>query len=174
MDNRSIKPAVWIGSFGAYNEGRLIGRWYNLEDFGSAAELEDEAGAFMRRRAGELDPELNCFDTENVPGIRGECSPAEAWNAVRLLFGLDGDERLAMVAWLDDGGAADDFAYAYLGTWTDEETFAREEIEAFGVFNNAAPVLVQYFDYAAFARDLFIRDYSSTPAPGGQVFVFQR
>jgi antirestriction protein len=69
--------------------------------------------------------------------------------------------------------AVDAFQDAWAGEWKDEEDFAAALLEQTGDLDTIPEHLRFYFDYAAFARDLFINDYSSVDAPGG-VYVFRR
>ena len=58
------------------------------------------------------------------------------------------------------------FNEAYIGQYNDEEDFAQYEAEA---CFNIPPEILPYFDYQAFARDLFCTDYYMSDG-----FVFRR
>lgn len=72
----------------------------------------------------------------------------------------------------EDYATPEEFEDAYQGEWDSREAFAEymadETIEGL----REGGTLASYFDYEAFARDLFMDGYSDEPAPGGGVYVF--
>lgn len=66
---------------------------------------------------------------------------------------------------------ADGFEDAFSGEYYSERHFVEELIDDIGA--EPGSLAAQYFDYDAFARDLFMSDYSSIVATGGGVFVFR-
>ena len=72
---------------------------------------------------------------------------------------LDGNPAAAMAAWLSNGCSVDSFSDAYFGEWDDEVSFAENLVEECGMLSDLPDNLRCYFDYTAFARDLFINDY---------------
>ena len=183
---------VWIGSLERYNAGELIGRWFDLEDFSSARELEQAARAHILARVGKLahqfrrwasndngrytDPteELWIFDHEGLIG--SEMGIGEAWSQWETLEAIDEGQRAAFQAYAEHIGAAyadaDNFEEAYAGEWRSEEEYADELAEELGLVNESAGGSWHYFDSEAFARDLFMGDYFSVDSPGG-VWVFR-
>ena len=119
-------PRAWIGCLACYNEGRLVGDWF---DAATADEVTtyDVHGAHSRADSHD---ELWCFDHENIP-VRGELDPltATAWG--RCLAEVDEHLRPALCAWVESGdyvaeGTGDlpsisDFEERYQGHW---DTFA--------------------------------------------------
>ncbi|MGO2778235.1 antirestriction protein ArdA [Glutamicibacter arilaitensis] len=92
--------AVWVGCLGCYNEGRLIGAWFN------ASEAPEDMDAFNKEtshqvidRAGEHE-ELWCFDSENEP-VSGEMSPMDARRYAELIEDLS-IPLGALKAWLSN------------------------------------------------------------------------
>lgn len=174
-------PRVWVGCLACYNAGALIGEWIDGTEAESITPdyLHDSYGAGAGYEPHE---ELWCFDHEGYMGaLSGECSPAEAQRIAEALEDVDDPEAFA--AYLDDVGDLDDalesFEDAYAGKWASEEEYAAELADdIYGVSSLARraderSVLARYFDYEAFARDLFMSDYRSTPASGGGVHVFR-
>ena len=74
--------------------------------------------------------------------------------------GIDDDERDAYRAYVETVGeeyaTAEGFRDAYRGSWDSVEDYAAELIEDCGVLDGADEVIVRYFDYEAFARDLVL------------------
>ena len=58
----------------------------------------------------------------------------------------------------DIGAAVEDFEDAYQGDWDSEKAFAENLLDDMGELKDDS-MLARYFDYDAFARDLFMGDY---------------
>lgn len=68
----------------------------------------------------------------------------------------------------------EDFDEAYFGEWLTEQEFAENLVDECGLLADMPENLRYYFDYEAFARDLFINDYWSAPNPDGPgIFVYR-
>ena len=90
---------------------------------------------------------------------RFECDHSTEFNIegyLEALEALDGHPAAAMAAWLSNGCSVDSFADSYNGEWEDEGSFAENLVDECGML---AGLPRRYFDYAAFAYDLFISDY---------------
>lgn len=72
----------------------------------------------------------------------------------------------------DATNALSSFQDNYCGEWDSERAYAENLVDDLGDLDPDS-FLARYFDYEAFARDLFINDYSSVDAPRG-VYVFRR
>lgn len=101
------------------------------------------------------------------------------WEAHECLGKLNDEEREAFVVWLsyergtdilevteDD---IDAFRDAYCGQYESEVDFAEKLIAEMGLLSQADELFSLYFDYEAFARDLFMSDYYMTE--NGYVFL---
>jgi len=64
------------------------------------------------------------------------------------------------------------YAEAFAGVWGSEVDFAENLADDLGYISEMPDHLRYYFDYEAFARDLFIGDYFSANTAGG-VVVFR-
>jgi antirestriction protein len=60
---------------------------------------------------------------------------------------------------IDFGKDLADFEEAFCGEWDSEEDFARHIVDECYDLDRQMGSLAQYFDYEAFARDLFMYDY---------------
>ena len=73
-------------------------------------------------------------------------------DAIRDYAEWSGDDRF------DDPFKAA-FEDAYVGQYDSERDFAEELVDDTGMLADAPDFLLTYFDYDAFARDLFMTDY---------------
>lgn len=178
--------AVWVSTFGLYNEGYLIGEWVEAAE---APETIEAFAALCAERGRPLPvealrvigKELWCFDTENAP-IRGEMSPSDARAIAEAIEGADigGDELPAFLAVARNEHAS---------TAADIERIAREWCDTFAGYQTAedyAAELVDgmgdalpewcapYFDMEAFARDLQLGgDITELQTAEGVTFVIR-
>ena len=81
----------------------------------------------------------------------------------------------AIRAYVEDVGlpyALEGIEDAYSGVWRKEEDFAFELAIETGMVSPRTDAGM-YFDSESFARDLFMGDYTSAPAPGCMIYVFR-
>jgi antirestriction protein len=102
-------------------------------------------------------------DFENLPrSVYSESSLAEAWNYWTAVKDLDADTLEAFTDWAENGsGTFEDFSEfedAYNGKWDSKTDFAEHIISECYDLSKMGE-LARYFDYEAFARDLFLGDY---------------
>jgi antirestriction protein len=64
MNNTIVKPAIYCGTYGKYNDGSIAGKWLNLEDFQDATEFFE---ACKELHKDEHDPEFMFQDFEGFP-----------------------------------------------------------------------------------------------------------
>lgn len=181
MTAEKTAPRAWVGCLACYNEGRrLVGVWVDGRE---AADENPHGDPDEWAEYGH--EEFWVFAHEGYHGlIDGECSPAEAQRLAELLdevcepeaFALFVSDRHGSIdAFGDEDETREAFEDAYAGVWDDEQDYAAELAdEVYGLQRgDVAEVIARYFDYDAFARDLFMSDYWSAPASGGGVHVFR-
>ena len=174
---------IYVASLSDYNAGILHGEWVSFDDFSSAGEVWEAIRAMLAdsptaKAEGVPAEEWAIHDYEGFAGLHvheGESIKA-LWEAHELLESLDDPEAFA--DWLAYEGAADisevtegnieAFQDAYRGWYRSEQEFAEELVGELGLLSNADELLSRYFDYEAFARDLFMADYYMTE--NGYVF----
>ena len=165
-------PRAWIGCLACYNEGRLVGDWFD------AATADEVTLADVHEGSGpgyaECE-ELWCF-------VRGEMDPltAAAWG--RCLAEVDEHLRPALCAWVESGdyvaeGTGDlpsisDFEERYRGAWDSFREYAEQQADVVGKLLGVPEEIARYFDWSAWTRDLAF-DYSVHGNPEGGVFVFR-
>lgn len=158
--NGSDSPALYCGTYGKYNDGSLFGLWIDLSSFDDYDEFINFCKAI---HADEDDPELMYQDYENMPG-----------SLYHESMGEKGFEKIMEYCELCDDysvEAVDDFLEwfmpeylyrmpdIYVGVYDSEEDFARELVNECYNIDKTMDNLANYFNYEAFARDLFINDY---------------
>ena len=172
-----MTPRVWIGCLHCYNEGRLIGDWFN-------AEIADEVTTYdvhsAHSRADSHD-ELWVMDHENIP-VKGEMRPADAAAWGRVYTEVGPEHWPALYAWVESGyyvaeGTGDlpsisDFEERYQGHWESFEDYAEQLADDIGLLSDVPEEIARYFDWQAWTRDLAF-DHSTYDDPEGGVFVFR-
>ena len=173
----STTPRAWIGCLACYNEGRLVGDWY---DAINAAEVTtyDLHGAHSRADSHD---ELWVMDHEIIP-VSGEMSPADAAAWGRTIAEVDEHLRPALLAWVDSGdyvaeGNSDlpcisDFMERYCGEWSDFDDYARTLADDTGLLEGIPEEITNYFDWDAWINDIGL-DYNTADSADGGVYVFR-
>ena len=158
--NGSYSPALYCGTYGKYNSGNLGGMWVDLSTFNDYDEFVNFCKAI---HADEEDPELMYQDFANIPdSLYHESMGEEEFNNLLKYCDLcdeycvsAGDDFLECFS-PEDLDRMDD---AYMGVYDSKEDFAREIVNDCYDIEKMMGDLAYYFDYEAFARDLFISDY---------------
>ena len=158
--HQSDSPALYCGTYGKYNSGKLCGMWVDVSTFGS---YEDFINFCKAIHADEEDPELMYQDFANIPdSLYHESMGEEEFNNLLKYCELCDDYSVS---------AVDDFLELfrpedldrmpddYVGEYESKEDFAREMVNDCYDIENMMGSLADYFDYEAFARDLFMGDY---------------
>ena len=156
----SGNPSIYCSTYGKYSrEKASCGLWIDLTTFDDYEEFVNFCRAI---HADEAEPELMFQDFEGFPKEYYNESgfDEDDFNAVREYSELC--EKYcpdAVDAFIDWGcEEIEHFEDCYMGEYDSEEDFAREiandcyNLEKLGN-------LTYYFDYEAFARDLFVDDY---------------
>ena len=170
-------PRVWIGCLACYNNGRLVGDWFDAEDADEVTTY-DIHGAHTR---ADLHDELWCFDHENMP-VGHEMSPYEAAQWGRAVTSVPEDQREALCAWVRSGNyvaegdgdlpSLSDFEERYCGQWDSFREYAEELADEIGLLDEVPEHIASYFNWEAWTRDLAF-DYTVEDASSGGVFVFR-
>lgn len=159
------EASIYVGTYAKYNAGSLFGKWFDLSDF---ADKDEFIEACKEYHKNEDDPELMFQDYENIPKeLVSESWLSENFFELRdKVDEMDSTMQEAFTAWLDYENRnlskvdADDlvkkFNNEYIGKYAEEEDYAREMIEQ---CYELSDFVLNYFDYAAYARDLFSGGY---------------
>lgn len=164
------EPSVYVGTYGKYNEGSLCGLWIDLSSFSDYDEFINFCKAI---HADEYDPELMAQDYEGFPrqwyneGFMSE----EDFDNIREYTELcDKHGNDAVDDYMEFEDSLDNFEEAYCGEWDSEEDFARHIVDECYNLDKMMGSLANYFDYEAYARELFNWDYNM----GANGHVFRR
>lgn len=164
---------IYFASLADYNAGRLHGVWVDLDDCTDEDELGEKINAMLADSKEPSAEDWAIHDHEGVGNFLGEHSSIS--EIVTLANALeDCHEPDALLVYASDVGleyAIQSFEEAYSGQWDSEEDFAHDLAESAGYLDAMPEGLRSYFDAAAFARDLFLGDYSRDEATG---YVFRR
>lgn len=158
--NGSDSPALYCGTYGKYNSGNLSGIWVDISTFD---DYEDFVNFCLAIHADEEDPELMYQDFENMPdSLYHESMGEKEFNKIEEYCELCDEYSVEAVddflEW-DSTEDLDNMHDAYVGVYDSREDFAREIVSDCYDIENIMGNLACYFDYEAFARDLFMGDY---------------
>ena len=173
-DYRSGNPAVFCCTYHKYNEGRSLtgGMWLDLSTFSSYDDFI-AACRWLHRDEGE-NAEFMFLDYENfpVPFYSESCMDEDTFDRIQEFAALDADEQEAFEAFLDvtcdKNVSFDDFRERYCGKWESEREFAEHLCDELDMFHNVPESVSRFFNYKAFARELFMSDYDMSD--DGHVF----
>ena len=135
---------VYVGTYNKYNSGSLFGNWLDLSDYSDKDEFME---ACRELHKDEQDPEFMFQDYENIEKISETEQEA---------FFVWCDHHNSDISEEDADDLISSFEDEYQGEYKDEEDYAYEIVEQCYDLPEFAKT---YFDYSAFARDLFITDY---------------
>ena len=183
----SIEFRIYVGTYAKYNDGSLFGEWLNLSDYN---DLGDFYQACLRLHQDEQDsdgccPELMFQDWEHIPDfLIGESwIHPQTFRYMEVITEMDQDRACGfelyckhIATWPDQGKDIDEqldrFNEVYQGYFSGlgdaAEEFAYQYVEDTGLLAGVSPTIQRYFDYAAFARDLFLDGYTELD---GHVFL---
>ena len=164
------EPSVYVGTYGKYNDGSLRGLWIDLSSVNDYDEFINFCKAI---HADEEDPELMAQDFEGFPREwynEGFMSEDDFDNILEYSDMCDKHGNDAVDDYMEFNDSLDNFEEAYCGEWDSEEDFARHIVEECYNLEKMMGSLANYFDYEAFARDLFNWDYNM----GANGHVFRR
>lgn len=164
MENIS-EARIYVGTYAKYNGGSIFGKWLDLSDYSDKKEFYE---ACRELHKDEQDPEFMFQDWEYIPSdLIGESWLADnIFEIIEAIDGLDDDKKEAFEVWLNHGShdittkditdLISSFEDDFQGVYNDEEDYAYEIVEECYELPEFAKT---YFDYAEFARDLFMGDY---------------
>lgn len=145
--------------------------WLDLYTFSC---YEDFVAACRWLHRDESDPEFAFLDYENYPDewYQESCLDEDTFERILEYAELDEDEQEAYRAFLDVTSDSDadfaDFREKYCGQFDSEEEFAQHLADELCMFDNVPESITRFFDFEAFARELFMSDYDM--GDGGHVF----
>lgn len=158
--NGSESPALYCGTYCKYNAGNLRGMWIDLSTFDDYEEFINFCKAI---HADEADPELMYQDFSNMPDcLYHESMGEKGIEKIMEYWGMCNEYNVLAVNDFLEWRTPDDLCDmydAYMGVYDSEEDFAREAVKECYNLEKMMGNLAGYFNYKAFARDLFMSDY---------------
>ena len=163
--------SIYVASLPDYNAGILYGSWINLEDCEDLEDLQNcvfnilAESPTAKKEGRKTAEEFAIHDFEGFPeGIISENSSlSEVWQIYEEFMQAkeeDNLEAFEVYASEFDDINYQNFLDKYCGCFESEEDFAESLLQETGLFKDIDPVLERYFDYEAYARDLFMGDYA--------------
>ena len=161
------EASVYVGTYHKYNAGSIFGAWLELSDY---PDKESFYKACAEIHKDEQDPEFMFQDYENIPeSLIGESWISENFFAIReALNTLNESELEPFFIWCDNGHRdlskedalelISSFQEDFVGEFKSDKDFAIQYIDE---IYDLSDFVKTYFDYEAFARDLFCGDYWS-------------
>jgi len=161
-------PRVYVGTYAKYAAGSIKGAWLDLEDYTDSAGFHEACQAL---HTDEADPEFMFQDWEGIPdGCITESSLSDdLWEWLEL----DEYDREMVAAYrdgVDESACIEDIRDCFLGTADSARDYAEQFADDVGLLESVPDNLRGYFDFDAFARDLFL-DYSGVRY-NGTLYVF--
>ena len=151
------KSAIYVGTYGQYNNSSLFGKWFDLEDYSDVGEFND---AIKEYHKAEYDPEFMFQDWEGIPEqFISECSiDSKFWDYLTVVQDSCLDVEVFEAA--DSIGIDfDKVEDCYHGQFDTDEDLAYDYVESTGMFSDVPESITNYFNYKDFGRDLAY-DYS--------------
>lgn len=167
MITLSREDAIYVTSWAAYNEGRAVGGWFNLNDL-SELTLEEIMDEFKKTGLDPYgrDEELVVHDFDDYTGVGyyelfGEPYPLTVVDFYRQLKELDEEELAAFIGLVEDHGstvALENLEEGTLDNWGvyDEETFKdfAAEIAQSYIESGDLPYIMDFIDREQIRREL--------------------
>ena len=176
-ETMTITPRAWIGCLACYNEGQLVGHWYDAIDAGDVLP-EDLHGVPTDHE------ELWVMDHENLPTAPGcgEMDPCSASLWGHAIEAITPQWREAYIAWVEDQWIKDpqdapseqEFFEVFEGKFENFEDYADMVVNDSGMLIGVPDEVTRYFSIEDYARDLQL-DYTTidTGAPDYGVWVYR-
>ena len=151
-------------SLSDYNNGDLISKTFDLEDFPTYDGLATARSEWLEELTEELDDgelreEFIVADYENIPASLMSQWDIDSdygdWLEACEEHGAD-----VVEAAMEVGVPVDKIDEAYAGAASNDVEFAEEFADSIGLLDEVPDNLKMYFDMEAFARDLMIGDYN--------------
>ena len=130
-------PSVYIADLEAYNNGRLVGKWFNLLDYSDADEFNEAVADFLKETGAE---EYAVHDFENIPrSMQSEYLGVKDFEEIYEMIDLARDKDLPLEVVMEVSNELGESAVdEFYGVYDSEEDFAEQLVDDLGIesFNN--------------------------------------
>lgn len=146
---------VYLASLSDYNNGRLVGKWYDFEKYDSFDEILKKFYQYMNK-LNKIDGEnREEWDIHDVCGFSSGVTIEEMNFLMECLrLHLDGEAAKTYLEWSGGKLTVDEFQVRYAGCWDSLEDYAMEYMDSTGQLESLPESLRHYFNYSSFARDM--------------------
>lgn len=167
IDQTILEACVYVTTHKKLNEGSASGKWLKLSDY---IEIDEFYEACAELHDDEEDPEFMFQHYEHIPeGLISDFWISDGiFEAIEAIEDMDKDQREPFLIWCNNShkdlakediyDLISDFKIEYIGKYISKEDFARELI---GERTDLTDFAREYFDYEAYAYDLFRGNYWS-------------
>lgn len=179
---------IYVASLSDYNAGILHGFWFDLSDYSDADDLLEaiqkqvlDTSPTAHEEGLESAEEFAIHDYDDVyPAGLGEYESINRLMEIQDCLNRCIDDNIpeeAFCEWMEEKEGVysknidyDNFASCYKGHYDSEVDFTYELVHETCLLDDVPEIAARYFDYEAYARDLFINDYTMTSR--GYVFSY--
>ncbi len=179
---------IYVASLSDYNAGILHGSWFDLSEYSDSEELFEaiqkqvlETSPTAHEEGLESAEEFAIHDYDGVyPAGLGEYESINRLMEIQDCLNRCIDDNIpeeAFCEWMEEIEGVDheninydDFESCCHGQYDSKLDFTYELVDETGLLDDVPEIAARYFDYEAFARDLFLNDYTMTK--GGYVFSY--
>ena len=154
-------PKIYVANLEAYNNGKLVGIWLDMDDYDDAKELMREINNFIKNSGGD---EYAIHDTENIPSslyseYMGENDFQEIYNMMELAEENHLPLEVVMMVINEYGESA---VQEFMGKYDNEEDFAEQLVDDLGIENFID--FQSYLDISETDRRLLAQDMADSYA----------
>lgn len=148
--NNDDSPKIYVADLAAYNEGKLIGEWLDLDDYTSGSEVMGAIHDLLKKWSADQGTEREEYaihDIENIPkSLYSEGMAESSFDKIYAIKEAADSAGLpfeVIVQWMEDTGHDDasDAADAYQGKYDDMEDYAYRMVED-GVINDLSQYMM--------------------------------
>lgn len=149
---------IYAACLASYNAGKLHGEWIDCDNK-TAEELQEEINAMLASSPEPGAEEWAIHDHEGFGDLISEYTNLETVALHAEMLEKHGPAWGAFCENTDaDLATEENFLEAFCGVYRSKIDYATELLEDIGELKEDS-IAARYFDYYAFARDLFITDY---------------
>ena len=161
-------PCIYVANLGAYNAGRMVGKWLDLTTFKTVEELKEAVDRIANYLGSIYGDEWAIHDYSNFPDM-GENPDLDKVIEVAEKIEEEGFDKINAFLEVYSIEDLDNFEESYCGEWNSFQEYAEDYFDS---CYEVPDYLTYYIDYKKFANDLSY-DHHEVDASTGGVFIFR-
>lgn len=148
-------PSVWATTYGLYNQGRLVGKWFDLTDYSDKDEFIEAVTEFLKPY--DPDPEIMFCDWQCLPA--GKVSESSISEDVWDWLDLDDEDKEILAVYQEHvcgvgyPTTVEQAKEAFAGKYDSKGDWAYETLNESGTLNEVPQELRGYIDFESYASD---------------------